>query len=114
MIYPPHATDRRTVEARGTISNRTEEMETGGPGRPPLPSRSVVEGILWVMRTGAPWRDMPRRYPSSSTCFRRLRCRALRARSTLARAASRLAERGALVAVEAVGSKSSAISVCRA
>lgn len=30
MIYPPHATDRRTVEARGTISNRTEEMETGG------------------------------------------------------------------------------------
>jgi transposase len=36
-----------------------------------LPSRSVVEGILWVMRTGAPWRDIPRRYPSCSTCFRR-------------------------------------------
>jgi len=48
-----------------------KRWKPGGPGRPPLPSRSVVEGILWVMRTGAPWRDMPRRYPSSSTCFRR-------------------------------------------
>lgn len=48
-----------------------KKWKPGGPGRPPVPSRSVVEGILWVMRTGAPWRDIPRRYPSSSTCFRR-------------------------------------------
>ena len=43
----------------------------GGRGRPPQPARSVLEGILWVMHTGAPWHDMPERYPSYSTCFRR-------------------------------------------
>lgn len=43
----------------------------GGPGRPPRPRRDVLNGILWVMRTGAPWRDMPARYRSYSTCFRR-------------------------------------------
>jgi transposase len=27
----------------------------------------VINGILWVLRTGAPWRDMPERYGSWST-----------------------------------------------
>ena len=30
-----------------------------------------MDGILWVMRTGAPWRDLPGRYPSYQTCHRR-------------------------------------------
>lgn len=34
-------------------------------------ARSVLEGILWVMRTGAPWHDLPGRYPSYQTCHRR-------------------------------------------
>jgi len=33
--------------------------------------RDVLNGILWVLRTGAPWADMPDRYPSYATCFRR-------------------------------------------
>jgi transposase len=32
-----------------------------------------VEGILWVLRTGARWRDLPAEYPSGATCWRRLR-----------------------------------------
>ena len=32
----------------------------------------VLEGILWVLRSGARWRDLPREYPSASTCWRRL------------------------------------------
>jgi transposase len=36
-------------------------------GRPNLDHRQVVNGILWVLRTGAPWRDMPERYGSWST-----------------------------------------------
>lgn len=28
-------------------------------GRPPVSRRDVVDGILWIMRTGAPWRDLP-------------------------------------------------------
>ncbi|MDF1663034.1 MAG: transposase [Planctomycetota bacterium] len=38
-----------------------------GPGRPPRNRRQVLNGILWVIQTGAPWRDMPRRYGPIST-----------------------------------------------
>ena len=43
----------------------------GGPM--PKPNRACFEGILWVLRSGARWRDLPKRYPSPSTCWRRLR-----------------------------------------
>ena len=42
-------------------------------GRPPINNREVLEGILWILRTGARWQDLPDRYPSPSTCWRRLR-----------------------------------------
>lgn len=41
-------------------------------GRPRRNNRDVLEGILWVLKTGAPWIDLPQGYPSSSTCWRRL------------------------------------------
>ena len=41
-----------------------------GKGRPRCNPREVMNGILWVMRTGAAWADIPSRYPSSSTCHR--------------------------------------------
>jgi transposase len=34
--------------------------------------RQVLNGILWVLRTGAPWRDLPERYPPWKTCHDRL------------------------------------------
>jgi transposase len=30
-----------------------------------------MNGIAWVLRTGAPWADLPDRYPSFQTCHRR-------------------------------------------
>jgi transposase len=42
-----------------------------GKGRPWKPTRDVLNDILWVMRTGAPWKDMPARYPPYATCHRR-------------------------------------------
>jgi transposase len=43
-----------------------------GRGRPAVHSdRAVMNGILWVLRTGAAWADLPERFPSGSTCFRR-------------------------------------------
>lgn len=44
-----------------------------GRGRPPASNRDCVEGILWVLKTGARWRDLPAEYPSGPTCWRRLR-----------------------------------------
>ncbi len=40
-------------------------------GRPWRDPRDVLNGILWVLRTGAPWADLPRRYPPPQTCHRR-------------------------------------------
>jgi transposase len=31
-------------------------------GRPPTDHRQILNGILWILRTGAPWRDLPERY----------------------------------------------------
>jgi len=31
-------------------------------GRPYLPHRQIVEGIVWLARTGVPWRDLPERF----------------------------------------------------
>jgi len=42
-------------------------------GRPWADNRRVFEGILWILRTGAPWADLPKQFPSPSTCWRRLR-----------------------------------------
>ena len=39
-------------------------------GRPWKPARLVLDAIVWVLRTGAPWRDIPERYPSYQTCHR--------------------------------------------
>jgi transposase len=41
-------------------------------GRPWADNRACFEGVLWVLRTGARWRDLPPQYPSGSTCWRRL------------------------------------------
>ena len=42
-----------------------------GRGRPWIESRSILDGILWVLKTGARWRDLPREYPPYQTCHRR-------------------------------------------
>jgi len=37
-------------------------LPRGGVGRPWHDHRRVLNGILWVLRSGAPWRDVPERY----------------------------------------------------
>jgi transposase len=36
-------------------------------GRPSLDHRQVVNGIIWVLKSGAPWRDLPERYGKVGT-----------------------------------------------
>jgi transposase len=42
-----------------------------GRGRPWREARAVLNGILWIVRTGAQWKDLPGRYPPYQTCHRR-------------------------------------------
>ena len=47
------------------------EKRADGRGRPRRDAREVLDGVLWIMRTGAPWKDLPPRYPPYQTCHRR-------------------------------------------
>jgi len=49
------------------------DKEPGTPGRPPKPIRQVINGIVWIARSGAPWRDMPERYGPWETVYTRFR-----------------------------------------
>jgi transposase len=46
------------------------KAQPGKSGRPPQNPRDVLNGILWILRTGAQWADLPTRYPPRSTCHR--------------------------------------------
>lgn len=50
---------------------RSKPSKAGG--RKPMAHRPCFECILWVLRSGARGKDLPRQYPSPSTCWRRLR-----------------------------------------
>jgi len=45
---------------------------TSGPlsGRPPSDHRRTLDGIFWVTRTGAPWRDLPEELGKWNTVYR--------------------------------------------
>ncbi len=44
-----------------------------GRGRPPEDNRNVINGILWRLRTGAPWRDVPDKYGKWNSIWKRFR-----------------------------------------
>ncbi|MGH2548518.1 MAG: IS5 family transposase [Thermomicrobiales bacterium] len=39
-------------------------------GRPPADRRMIVDGILWILRTGSPWRDLPEEFGPWQTVWR--------------------------------------------
>jgi transposase len=69
-----------------------------GRGRPWRDPRGILNGILWILRTGAQWQDLPPRYPPSQTCHRRFQhgVRSGVFERSLQALATDLRERGAL------------------
>jgi transposase len=64
-------TDEQWEAIRRFIPEPEKLQASKKGGRPWRDPRDVLNGILWVLRTGAPWGDLPRRYPPYQTCHRR-------------------------------------------
>jgi transposase len=56
------------VEALIPVAKRRKD----GKGRPRVSARAVLNGILWILWTGAPWKALPSEYPPYQTCHRRM------------------------------------------
>ena len=48
-----------------------KEKPENAVGRPIVPFRKVMDGVMYVLRTGCQWKMLPREYGSGSTCHRR-------------------------------------------
>lgn len=46
---------------------------SGKRGRPAKDNRQIVNAILWILRTGSPWRDLPEEYGSWNSVYSRFR-----------------------------------------
>jgi len=58
-------------EAWDVVSNLF--IENHGRGRPRLSDRLMLDGVLWVLCSGAAWRDMPERFGPWSTVYQQFR-----------------------------------------
>ena len=47
--------------------------ENTGEGRPSKPNRDMLNGMLWIAKTGSPWRDLPERFGPWKTVYSRFR-----------------------------------------
>ena len=70
----PRKTKRVLTDAqwRRIAPHLPEHPPSPKGGRPRAPDRECLEGLLWLLRTGARWQDIPIDLPSGSTCWRRL------------------------------------------
>ena len=75
-----------------------EHIPDGRAGRKPIPTRHVLEAVLWILNTGAQWHMLPQSYPNYKTVHRRFQtwcCHEI-LRLVLTDVANELRENGAL------------------
>src|SRR3984885_1885676 len=75
-----------------------EHIPDGRVGRKPIPTRHVLEAVLWILNTGAQWHMLPQSYPNYKTVHRRFQtwcCHEI-LRLVLTDVANELRENGAL------------------
>ena len=61
--------DEQWEQIRGHFPE--ENIPEGRPGRKPVPTREVLEAVLWILNTGAQWHMLPQCYPNYKTVHRR-------------------------------------------
>lgn len=62
-----------TEKQWAVISNLLPQQKFTKGGRPRADDKKTFEGILWILRTGAQWSELPPKYGSYATCWRRLK-----------------------------------------
>ena len=75
-----------------------EHIPDGRPGRKPIPTRRVLEAVLWILNTGAQWHMLPQSYPNYKTVHRRFQawCHSEVLRQVLTDVANELRDKGVL------------------
>ena len=67
----------RRSELTDSEWNRVVELlppeNTGKQGRPRKDNRTILNGMIWIARSGTPWRDLPKRYGPWETVYSRFR-----------------------------------------
>ena len=64
----------RRHELRDEQWIRIQPLIPTGIGRPPvLSNRTFINAVIWIAKTGAPWRDLPSRFGSWKTVYNRFR-----------------------------------------
>lgn len=57
--------------------NRIKDLlppeKSGKRGRPSKDNRMILNAMVWIARSGAPWRDLPERYGPWETVYSRFR-----------------------------------------
>lgn len=46
--------------------------ENSGRGRPSKPNRDMLNGMVWIAKSGAAWRDLPERFGAWQTVYERI------------------------------------------
>jgi transposase len=74
-----------------------EHIPDGRPGRKAIPTRRVLEAVLWILNTGAQWYMLPQSFPNYKTVHRRFQtwCRDETLRRMLTDVANELRDRSA-------------------
>ena len=65
---------RRRYELTDDEWQRIEHLlpgKEGDPGRTARDNRLFVNAVLWILRTGAPWPDLPERFGKYNSVFQR-------------------------------------------
>jgi transposase len=53
------------------IKDLVPPERSGGKGRPAKDNRMMINAIVWIVKTGAPWRDLPERFGSWNSVYSR-------------------------------------------